>query len=54
MPPTERYEQYIHRIGRVGRVGTDDGHAFVFFDPELPNDEMLAEFLYKVFLLHLN
>ncbi|KAL3101182.1 hypothetical protein niasHS_001642 [Heterodera schachtii] len=44
MPPLHRYEQFVHRVGRVGRSG-NVGEAFVFFNPEDPNDMYMAEFL---------
>uniref|UniRef100_A0A183BJI8 RNA helicase n=1 Tax=Globodera pallida TaxID=36090 RepID=A0A183BJI8_GLOPA len=44
LPPIHRYEQYVHRVGRVGRMG-NVGEAFVFFNPEDPNDMQMAVFL---------
>uniref|UniRef100_A0A915LXQ0 RNA helicase n=1 Tax=Meloidogyne javanica TaxID=6303 RepID=A0A915LXQ0_MELJA len=45
LPPIHRYQEYVHRVGRTGRIGTEDGCAYIFFDPRSRNDEMQAEFL---------
>lgn len=47
LPPTHRYEQYIHRVGRVGRLG-NEGQAVIFFNSGDINDCRLAEFLMDV------
>ncbi|KAL3077147.1 hypothetical protein niasHS_013136 [Heterodera schachtii] len=44
MPPTNRYEQFVHRVGRVGRSG-NVGKAYIFFDTDNPNDIRMASFL---------
>jgi len=48
LPPIHRYQEYVHRVGRTGRIGTEDGCAYIFFDPRSRNDEMQAEFLIEV------
>lgn len=44
LPPTHRYEQYVHRVGRTGRI-SESGQAFIFFDPFDQNDSQLGQFL---------
>ena len=39
---------YVHRVGRTGRIAGQEGSAFVFIDPDNPNDQQLTEFLTDV------